>query len=99
MRRPWRTFWVKRRSLTRRLPRRIPIEDAGAGHRSEMPRVRGGRARDANQSGAGGDDVRVQTGSGNQVQPDYQLDGRFVPGAEGGIDFDRTDTGKIDDWH
>ena len=49
--------------------------------------------------GPGGHDVRIQAGSGHQVQPHYRTDGRSVPGAAGGIDSDRAHPGQIHDRH
>ena len=74
-------------------------EGVRARHRAEVPRVRRRRTHHADQSRAGGDDVRVQARGGHQVQPHHRACRRFVPGAAGGIDSDRAHPGKIDGRH
>ncbi len=74
-------------------------EGVRAGHRGEVPRIRRRRARHADQPRPGGHDLRVQAGSGHQVQPHHRALRRFVPGAAGRIDSDRAHSGQIDGGH
>ena len=54
---------------------------------------------DADQSGSGGDHVRVQAGSRREVFAHHYADRRSVPGLAGGIDSDRAHSRQTDRRH
>ncbi len=64
------------------------LKTTAANVKVEVRRIQRAGQRGADQPGAGGHYLRVQAGSGNQVQPDHSAARGPVLGAAGGIHFD-----------